>query len=537
MAARRGVGARVPDEDVPVGERASSTRRRPTSPSPSTRRSSRASRSSRSPTRTRTQVATASPRRSPANPDTLIVPLEPHLPEGWYLVYWRAISVDGHPVQGAFTFAVGPNPGPAPQFVIPHIAQIGDDAAARDRQVARVPDRDGLDRAARAAARDRAAGRPRRRRGEPPRASRSPSRSPRPLGSGRDPGLPRGVDRGRLAALGSSTSARSCRSGGRPRSGAATSTWRSASRSSSLAAWIALWVDRPEREQRSIAEILAGIGVVAAAAAVARDPGRRRPRGADRAARARASRSTGCTSRSGSLWLGGLVGLLVLWRSPARGRGASACSRSSCRASRTSRSSRSLVLLGSGIWATVLHLPILSALWTTSLRPGDPGQGGAARARRCCSARSTSLRTKPRLVAAGSRPELGRSAASLLRRLVSVEVLIVVAAVLAAALLSSLAPPSKYLAEEGRRAREGRARAGRRRRAPGRVYAEGARRSEQGGRAEHASRSRSRRTAGRSRGADVTVTFAMLDMEMGNQEYQLTETAPGRLLARRRRRS
>ena len=42
--------------------------------------------------------------------------------EGWYLVYWRAISVDGHPVQGAFTFAVGPNAGPTPQFVIPHIA-------------------------------------------------------------------------------------------------------------------------------------------------------------------------------------------------------------------------------------------------------------------------------------------------------------------------------------------------------------------------------------------------------------------------------
>jgi hypothetical protein len=28
-------------------------------------------------------------------------------------------------------------------------------------------------------------------------------------------------------------------------------------------------------------------------------------------------------------------------------------------------------------------------------------------------------------------------------------------------------------------------------------------------------------------GADVTLTFAMLDMEMANQEYQLTETAPG----------
>ena len=28
-------------------------------------------------------------------------------------------------------------------------------------------------------------------------------------------------------------------------------------------------------------------------------------------------------------------------------------------------------------------------------------------------------------------------------------------------------------------------------------------------------------------GANVTVTFAMLDMEMGNQEYQLSETSPG----------
>ncbi|MGN6800097.1 MAG: copper resistance CopC family protein, partial [Gaiellaceae bacterium] len=60
--------------------------------------------------------------RAAANPDTLVVPLK-RLPEGWYLVYWRAISIDGHPVQGAFTFAVGPNPGPAPQFTVPHISQ------------------------------------------------------------------------------------------------------------------------------------------------------------------------------------------------------------------------------------------------------------------------------------------------------------------------------------------------------------------------------------------------------------------------------
>ena len=39
------------------------------------------------------------------------------------------------------------------------------------------------------------------------------------------------------------------------------------------------------------------------------------------------------------------------------------------------------------------------------------------------------------------------------------------------------------------------------------------------------------------RGADVTLTFAMLDMEMANQEYQLTETEPGVYSAHRRRRS
>src|SRR6266571_8573032 len=69
-----------------------------------------------------TQQTAGPPRRSPQNPDTLAVPLR-HVPQGWYLVYWRVISVDGHPVRGAFTFAVGPNTGPAPQFVIPSVSE------------------------------------------------------------------------------------------------------------------------------------------------------------------------------------------------------------------------------------------------------------------------------------------------------------------------------------------------------------------------------------------------------------------------------
>ncbi len=68
------------------------------------------------------QETTGPVHRSPSNPDTLVVPLRPNLPEGWYLIYWRAISVDGHPVNGAFTYAVGPNPGPAPQFQVPSIS-------------------------------------------------------------------------------------------------------------------------------------------------------------------------------------------------------------------------------------------------------------------------------------------------------------------------------------------------------------------------------------------------------------------------------
>ena len=49
-------------------------------------------------------------------------PLE-ELAEGWYLVYWRVVAEDGRPSRGAYVFAVGPNPGPAPAFTIPSVEE------------------------------------------------------------------------------------------------------------------------------------------------------------------------------------------------------------------------------------------------------------------------------------------------------------------------------------------------------------------------------------------------------------------------------
>lgn len=38
---------------------------------------------------------------------TLLVAAAPQIPDGWYAVSWRAISADGHPISGTFTFRVG----------------------------------------------------------------------------------------------------------------------------------------------------------------------------------------------------------------------------------------------------------------------------------------------------------------------------------------------------------------------------------------------------------------------------------------------
>jgi copper transport protein len=184
-----------------------------------------------------------------------------------------------------------------------------------------------------------------------------------------------------------------------------------------------------------------------------------------------------------------------------------------------------VVLVGSGIGASVLHLPTLASLWETSYGQAllvKVGLLGTA----LLLAAGNLVRTKPHLEASRHRPELGLPAAVLLRRLVSGEAALVAAAVFAAAVLSSLAPPAKALAEVGHAS----ARVG-----PGPVASVVSR---SGYRIElHVSPNRAavpndfalRVTRGGApvQGADVTASFAMLDMEMGQQAYRLPETQPG----------
>ena len=131
--------------------------------------------------------------------------------EGWYLVYWRAISVDGHPVRGAFTFAVGPNPGPAPQFPVPSISETAATPRLLTARWVVFLSRDGRDRSARAAHRDRAPARAARD-GTSLRARvRSHSSSSAVVGLVAIPVYILRRDGGVRAAARSSTSARSCR--------------------------------------------------------------------------------------------------------------------------------------------------------------------------------------------------------------------------------------------------------------------------------------------------------------------------------------
>jgi copper transport protein len=170
-------------------------------------------------------------------------------------------------------------------------------------------------------------------------------------------------------------------------------------------------------------------------------------------------------------------------------------------------------------------MPAVNALWDTSYGVAILVKIGLLSAALVLAAFNL-LRNKPHLLAARTRPDLGVSAARNLRGAVSGEALLIASAVFTAAVLSSLAPPPPAFAlQNSAIALVG----------PGRV----ARTVSQAGYVLQVLVSPNKAAAPDSfalritkngrpvRGANVTLTFNHLEMQMPQQEYQLTETQPG----------
>jgi copper transport protein len=458
------------------------------------------------------QQTAGPPRRSPGDPDTLLVPLRT-VPEGWYLVYWRAISVDGHPVRGAFTFAVGPNAGPAPQFAIPSTSET---AATPRLLVARFIVFLAVMGAIGLAALRLAIARPvvRRVDGTQLRAVTWVFGIVSAVGLVAIPAY--------LLLATADFALRSVFSVG----ALVPLIHVSAFGRGYLDLWLcfalfvasaalAIRVDRPGRDRRSVAELVALVGAALAAAATLLVPGAS-GHAAQTSPRGLSLLFDWTHLAAGSLWIGGLAGLLVLWRSlPVAVRTAGLVV-AVPRFSNVALTSV-IVLVASGTGASLLHLPTLGSLWQTSYGQALLVKIGLLLGA-IVLASVNLLRAKPRIAEPGS--------ARLLRRLVAGETLLVAGAIFAAAVLSSLAPPSKALASVGGAS----AHVG-----PGAVRSQVRKNGYTltvgvaPNRAAVPNSFDLRITRGGQpvRGAEVVLTFLMLDMEMGQQAYKLSETAPG----------
>ncbi len=467
------------------------------------------------------QETTAPVHRSPSDPDTLVVPLRPNLPEGWYLIYWRAISVDGHPVNGVFTYAVGPNPGPAPQFRIPNISATATTPQlliTRWAMFVFVMGAIGLFVMRLLVARPVV------------RAVEGVRLHPLSVAfvvasvlgliaipvyldvSTANDSLRSVFDLTALVPLYRVTAF-----------GRAMVDLELCFALFCVAAGIALWLDRPDRARRSVAALIAACGAILAAAAVLIVPGA--------AGHAAQTSPRGLTLlfdwlhlASGSVWLGGLVGVLILWSTVSSRERVAALSVVVPRFSNVALVSV-VVLAATGIGEAIEHMPAVNALWETGYGKAilvKTGLLGGA----MLIASGNLLRSRPRLIAAQRRPELGEPAARLLRRLVSGEVVVVVGVVFAAAVLSSLPPPPPAFAlENSALAKVG----------PGRVvqtithagYTLQVLVSPNKAAAPDSFALRITKGGQPVRGANVTLLFNHLEMQMPTQEYQLTETEPG----------
>jgi copper transport protein len=462
---------------------------------------------------------TGPPKRSPANPDELDVPLK-HLAKGWYLVFWRVISADGHPVRGAFTFAVGPNPGPAPQFQIPSLSET---AATPRLLIARWVMFLSLMAAAGLLAFRLVIGRP--------LMKRVPESSLR------------GVGVAVLVALGVGLVATPIYLD----LATAEFTLRSAFDLGALiplmhksafgrglidlevilalafvATAVALRLDRPDREQRSVAELLAGLGALLALGAALLVPGlaghaaQYSPRGVSLAL-------DWLHLLSGGVWIGGLVALTVVGITAHSSRRVATFVVLVPRFSRVALASV-FVLVASGTVVSFIRLPTLASLWNTGYGQALLVKIGILLVALVLAAFNL-LQTKPRLEASRRRPGLGESTASTLRRLVAGEVALVIAAIFVAGVLSSLAPPPKALGSLGKiLATVG----------PGTVnrtvsengYKLRVQIAPNKAAVPNAFAVQLTKDGKPVKGADVTAKFTMLDMDMAPQEYRLAPQGP-----------
>jgi copper transport protein len=466
------------------------------------------------------QVTSGSPRSAPGAPQTLITPLQ-RVPEGWYLVFWRVISADGHPVRGAFTFAVGPNPGPPPQFRVPSLSET---ATTTRLLVSRwvvflsLVSAVGLFVLRAVIAR--------------PVVRIVPGCSLQPLSVAF--GVALGVALVAIPVYVDLTTAQFTL-----RSAFDFGAIVPAARASGfgrdfldlelvlalfgLAALVALFLDRPERGQRSVAELVALPAALLAGAAalvlpaLAGHAGQKSPRGL-------ALPLDAVHLGAVSIWLGGLIGLVVFWLSVTPERRVAALAYVVPRFSAVAFCSV-LVLIGTGIGSSFLELPTFATLWRTSYGQALLVKIGLLFAALLLAGVNLA-RTKPRLQATGVHPSLRPGAAVLLRRLVQGEIVFVVAALFAAMVLTSLAPPASALA----RLKSIAARVG-----PGPV-------SETVGKGPYRLRvevspnraalpntfSLAITRGGRPvRGAEVVSRFEMLDMDMGEQSFRFPERKPG----------
>ena len=465
-------------------------------------------------------VTSGPPQRAPGEPQTLVAPLR-RVPEGWYLVFWRVISADGHPVRGAFTFAVGPNPGPPPQFRVPSLSETAHTPQlliGRWLVFLSFLSALGLFVLRMLVAR--------------PVARRVAGTSLHPLTVAMSVALLVALVATPVYVLLATAqfSLRSVFDLGAivpvARASGFGRTYLDLELVLALfgvAAAAAIAVDRPERPQRSVAELLSlGAALAAGASALALPglaghAGQRSPRGL-------ALPLDAVHLAAVAIWLGGLIGILVFWLTVRREGRVGALSVVVPRFSAVAFCSV-LVLIGTGTGQALLELPTLASLWETNY-------GKALLVKIVLLAAALVLaavnlaRTKPRLQAASVQPSVAAGAAVLLRRLVSGEVLLIVGALFAAAVLTSLPPPASALAKVKNIA----ARVG-----PGPV-------SQVVTRGPY----KVRVTVSPNRAAvnntfTVTVTkngkpvpeaqvitqFAMLDMEMGTQSYKFRQLRPG----------